>query len=194
MVGDPSRFAIESGISEAYESLSLRGLGFFVIHVRGRRYGVLAPDATMLACSFDAVEGRIAHQGRHTAPFATEFDAGTIVDAFRNSIYADEDHENYLGVPRSEFEGLIHSNQIVWAPDGDEAFDDGSFVLQFDVTDRVRLVAFTNDEGYRHDKATLSDVWLSAKDFYEILQRWYDAFLAEWASMPKTSSDDNTLP
>ena len=31
---------------------------------------------------------------------------------------------------------------LVSAPDGDEAFDDGSYVLQFDVGDRVRLIAF----------------------------------------------------
>jgi hypothetical protein len=56
IVGDPSVFAIESEITRAYERLSFRALGYFVIYVCGRSYGVRAPDATMLACSFDAVE------------------------------------------------------------------------------------------------------------------------------------------
>ena len=45
----------------------------------------------------------------------------------------------------------------MWAPDGDEPFDDASYVLQFDVKDRVRLIAFKSSEGYLHDPATLSD-------------------------------------
>jgi hypothetical protein len=186
-VGDPSRFAIESAITDAYERLSLLGLGFFVIHVGGRRYGVYSPDATMLACSLDTVEKRIAHRGKHTSPFATELDAGKIADAVRNAIYANEDErdESYFGVSRPEFEDLIRSNHILWAPDGDEAFDDGSFVLQFDVMDRVRLVAFTSGENYLHDPPTLRDVWLPAEEFYDVLQRWRKAFLAEWATMRK---------
>jgi hypothetical protein len=57
------------------------------------------------------------------------------------------------------------------APDGDEAFDDG-------VKDRVRLIAFRCGEGYAHDPATLSDVWLPADDFYRVLQQWQQAFVA----------------
>jgi hypothetical protein len=70
-------------------------------------------------------------------------------------------------------------------PDGDEAFDDGSFVLQFDVQDRVRLIAFRSGAGYVHDPDTLSDVWLPADDFYRVLEQWHQAFDREWAAMPK---------
>jgi hypothetical protein len=72
------------------------------------------------------------------------------------------------------------------APDGDEAFDDGSFVLQFDVGDRVRLIAFKSCHNYLHDAGSLSDVWLAADDFYGILRQWHDAFESEWESTPKT--------
>ena len=47
IVGDTQVFAIESEITEAYASLGLRALGFFVIHVGGSRYGVYDPNATM---------------------------------------------------------------------------------------------------------------------------------------------------
>jgi len=68
IAGNPSRFAVESGITEAYERLSFLALGFFNVHIEGRRYGVHATDATLLACSFDEIEERIAERGIHTAP------------------------------------------------------------------------------------------------------------------------------
>ncbi|MGA9793666.1 MAG: Imm42 family immunity protein [Terriglobales bacterium] len=188
IIGDPSVFAIESSITRAYERLSLRGLGFFVIYVNGRCYGKREPDNTMLACSHDVVEKCIAMRGSHAVPFATQSDAGKIADAFRNAIYAEMRLESYFGIPLSEFSDMIWSRQIVWIPDGDEAFDDGSYVLQFDVQDRVRLIAFKSGPGYLHDAATLSDIWLAADDFYRVLQHWHDAFEVEWASAPKVSA------
>jgi hypothetical protein len=187
IIGNPFVFAVESSIMQAYERLSFRALGFFVIYVGGRCYGKHELDSTMLACSYDEVERRIAKRGSHTAPFATESDAGKIADAFRNALYAENQRESHFGIPLADFRDMIRSKRIMWAPDGDEAFDDGSYVLQFDVQDRVRLIAFKSGEGYLIDPAVLSDVWLPAEDFYYVLQRWHDAFEGEWASMPKVS-------
>jgi hypothetical protein len=72
------------------------------------------------------------------------------------------------------------------APDGDEAFEDGSYVLQFDVKNRVRLIAFKSDHSYSYDPGTLSDVWLAAEEFYGILKQWRDSFDSEWVSAPKS--------
>jgi hypothetical protein len=188
IIGDPSRLAIESGITNAYERRSFLALGFFVLHIGDQRYGVYSPDATMLANSFDKVERRIADRGKHTASFASEPDAGKIADAVRFAVYApDQEKESYFGIPQPEFSNFytISTNRL-WAPDGDEAFDDGSYVLQFDVNDQVRLIAFKSiPGGYRHDQHTLSDVWLSADEYYGILRRWHDAFLTEWEAAPK---------
>ncbi len=194
IIGDPRFFAIESRIKDAYESLGLLALGFFILHVGGRSYGQTAIDSTMLACSFNAVEERLTDRGKHTAPFAAESDAGKIADAFRNAIYSEEQEESYFGISRDDFCNFfyVESNDRMWAPDGDEAFDDGSFVLQFDVEDHVRLIAFRcwEEPGreYLHDPATLSDVWLKADDFYRILQEWRDAFKAEWMAAKKVVS------
>jgi hypothetical protein len=141
----------------------------------------------MLACSFDEIRRRIAMRGSHTTPFASEPDGGKIADAFRNALYAEKQHESHFGIPLAEFAETIHSKRIMWAPDGDEAFDDGSHVLQFDVGNRVRLIAFKSGPGYLHDPATLSDIWLPTDDFYDVLQNWHDAFLSEWASATKIS-------
>jgi Immunity protein 42 len=186
IVGDPSHFAIESAITKAYTRLSFRALGFFVIHVGGRSYGVRSPDATMLACSFDQIQDRIAQRGKHTAPFAADSDAGEIADAFRSAIWSsDQENERFLGIPKRDFCTLIYSNHLMWAPDGDAAFDDSSYVLQFDIKDRVRLIAFRCSETNHHDPRTLSDVLLEADEFYEVLQCWKDTFDAEWKAADK---------
>jgi len=193
IIGDTSRFAIESGMTKAYARLSFRALGFFVIYLGGRQYGVRASDATLLACSFGEVEDRIARSGRHTAPFAADADAGMIADAYRDAIYApNQENERFFGFSQPEFRTLIRSHHLVWAPDGDEAFDDGSHVLHFDVKDRVRLIAFrSNEEGYHHNPRTLTDAWIDAVEFYHILAQWRDAFEKEWAAAPKISEADD---
>jgi len=193
IVGSTSLFGIESGISEAYERLSSRALGYFVIHVGGLSYGRRAADSSMLACSFDEVEKRIAMRGAHRASFAAEPEAGRIADAFRDAVYGAQARETYLGIPRERFVEMLHMNRIMWAPDGDEAFDDGSYVLQFDILDSVRLIAFKSGQRFFHDPATLRDISLKANDFYGLLQNWRDAFRAEWSSVPKRpeSGPDN---
>jgi len=187
LVGDKSTFAIESGITHAYERLSFRALGFFVLHIGSHSYGVREPDATMLACSFDEVKDRIAQRATHIAPFANVGDAGKIADAYRDAIYApNQENEQFFGIPCSEFSALIYSNHLKWAPDGDEAFDDSSYVLQFDIEDQVRLIAFkSTTDGYHHVPQTLRDVWLSADDFYGVLEKWAAAFEASWKTLPK---------
>lgn len=195
IAGDSSLFAIESGITKAYERLGLRAWGFFVIHIGGRSYGVRDPEATLLACSFDAVVERLARRGTHTAPFATEPDGGKIADAFREAEYAPAQRDKmFWGLSRTEFSEFFRSDRLLWAPDGDEAFDDSSFVLHFDVGDRVRLIAFRLrpwKEDYRHDPASLRDVWLEADAFYRILELWRVRFEAEWRATPKIPQVDD---
>jgi hypothetical protein len=79
------------------------------------------------------------------------------------------------------------SKHIQWAPDGDEAFDDGSYVLQFDVGGEVRLIAFKRGPDGRHDSSTLNDLWIASDEFYAVLRRWRDSFTEEWAALPKVA-------
>lgn len=205
LIGDPSEFAIESGISIAYEELVARALGYFVIHIGGRCYGVREPDATWMACSFDEVKRRLDERGAHTAPFSTEPDAGKIADAQYDARYGpDQGIKEFFGIPHPEFYDSFYSKHLEWSP-GDEEFDDGSSVFHFDVDDRVRLIGFrlkrceddyphdptipSSYKGefhrYQHDPETLSDIWLEADKFYNILKTWRDAFEAEWKATPK---------
>jgi len=185
LVGNPQLFAIDCSITRAYEQLSLRGIGYFVIHILSASFGVCDPDATMLACSLDAVEKRVKERGLHTAPFSKEPDAGTIADAYCRSIYAKESADSYFGISTNAFASLFYSNGLQMAPDGDEAFDDGSFVLQFDLGEEIRLIAFKRLPNGDHDPATLKDLWMSADLFYAVLERWREDFLAQWRMLPK---------
>ncbi len=194
IVGDPSVFAIQSEISEAFERPSFRALGSFTILVKGRRYGVFKPDATMLACSLNAVEKRIRERGRHTAEFANKLDARSIADGFRCAFYMESHEENYLGLTLAEFAEQITSRDVLWAPDGDEAFDDGSYVLQLDLEDRVRLIAFRCGSDGLSDPQTLSELWMASDDFYALLLDWRERFMAEWASLPKVLISQDQIP
>jgi hypothetical protein len=145
----------------------------------------------MLANSFDEVVERISRRGEHSASSLAGISAGRIADAFRMATHgAQPDSDELLGVPKSQLSRIIFSNHLVWAPDGDEAFDDGSFVFHFDVENRVRLIGYRlepYEDDYRHDSDSLREVWLDADTFYQVLERWRGSFYAEWESSPKKS-------
>jgi hypothetical protein len=186
IIGDPGIFAIESEITRAYERLSLRALGFFVIHVMGRRYGFKEPGVTMLSTAFECARHRILARGHHRPAFAMEADAAEIALAYRRSYYTEcEEGELFFGMTDSQFSQSMHTNDLVWAPDGEEGFDDGSYVFQFEDENRVRLIAFQSTEDFSIDPGSLREVWLSQDNFYEILQNWHDSFMDEWKSFPR---------
>lgn len=178
-VGNPSSFAIESQITHAFSALGLRALGFFVLHIGGLSFGVRRADATYLANSLDQVDRRLAKQGRHVCSFVENSDAGEIAKAFRDGMFADNPRTTQLGVDLSEFQQVWYRDNLVLAPDGDSAFDDGSYVLHFDVNDRVRIIAFKSAE-LDYVKQSLREVWLSSDEFYAVLKQWRTEFEKEW--------------
>ncbi len=183
LVGEPTLFAIESQITERLESAGQRALGFFVIYLRDRLFGLRQPDATSLACSFDEVERRIARRGTHSAPELFHLSPQVIAEAFRKAFYGDPSRPQIpLPLSGSSLRALITSRHITWAPDGDEAFDDGSYVLQLESETEVRLIAFCGDSSATlYDPATLSDVRMPSDAFYRVLAQWRAWFQAATA-------------
>ncbi len=151
-------------------------LGSFVIHVAGKTYGVPSPTATMLACSFDGIERRIDRRGRHGAFFAEE-KADDIVKQYVSAYFSDIDSVNG---DAEKFRSAIEVGELVMAPDGDAAFDDGSHVLQFDIGDNVRIIAFKNEIDEIAQLQSISEVTLNASIFYTTLQDWSHSFMLEW--------------
>ncbi len=186
IIGDPNIFAIESEITLAYDRPSQLALGFFVLYVMGRCYGVREPDATMLANPFDEVGRRIARRGNHNPSFTKDANAQDIAYSFRRAIYDESgEGERFFGMSVRQFTNAISSNRLEWTAYCDEAFDDSSYVLQFEDENQVRLVAFTGTPDFLYDPGSLRDVCLSPDAFYEILQEWQDRFKNEWSSWPK---------
>ena len=177
LVGDPSVFAIESDITQVFESDGKRALGYFLLYVHGKQFGVKKKDATLLACSFDAVEKRLQKRYEHVASFAGTATAEAIVSAFREALYdLRQDIQLPLGFPSDELQELILERDLVWAPDGDEAFDDGGHVLQFDLGETVRIIAFKNLETWYATSETIVESQLNAQIFYDTLMQWATAF------------------
>lgn len=166
IVGDTENFALESGLSCPVENTSQQALGFFLIHLSGRRFGVRDSEATLLGCSVEAVEQRLAMRGSHVSERLASLSAEELVELYFSSFYGDTDH---LARSQNDF---LESN-VIWCPDGDAAFDDGSHVLQFDQGAHVRLVAFRNDVGKPSD---LTERTILADDYYSILKTWVSEF------------------
>lgn len=180
-VGDPAKFAIESYIGQAFERLSQRALGYFVIHVAGQVYGVRAPDATLLACSFDAVSRRLDRRGSHAAGFGIGMAAEELARSVHAVLYEDGVPERgYLGLSAEELSRELVANDIQLAPDGDAAFDDGSNILQFDLGEQVRLIAFKNSDNAALGVESLAEITMDAVEFYQVLESWLDQFEATW--------------
>ncbi|WEX86797.1 Imm42 family immunity protein [Sinorhizobium garamanticum] len=166
---------------QAYPHPSQMALGFFIIHVGGNAYGVRESDASMLGCSFQEVGDRLVRKGKHRMALGPEHDGRSIAAAYLAAFYREEpEHNDFLGLSLTAFSEALISNAIIWVPDGDEAFDDGSHVLQFDIGDKVRIIAFKNTEDPADMPDTLVEQWLDADDFYDVLERWKWLFKRQW--------------
>jgi hypothetical protein len=190
IVGDRKSFAIESSITQTFPSLGQRALGYFVVHIRGKSYGVQKQDASMLGCSFEGVNDRLRRRGTHRIPFLSTIDAPSIAEAFLDAIYRETERIDYFGLPNTEFSDILHKSSVAWAPDGDEAFDDGSCVLQFDVENKVRLIAFVNAGSPDEVATTIVEEWLDVNLFYDVLSRWSELFAAEWTTKFQENSSN----
>jgi hypothetical protein len=183
IIGDKNTFALESNINEALNEKSLIGIGYFVIYIDNERYGVFEDDATALACSYDEVLNRVQRRGMHISPFSMNSSAINIAKAVYTSLYS-EPQSDYFGIPHESFLDIVYSNHLVWAPDGDEAFDDGSYILQFDIDNEVRLIGFKSSE---NGLIKVKDIILESKRFYSILEKWLEEFNTERTKKLKTN-------
>ncbi len=179
--GNPSRFAIESDISKIYSTRSLMALGYFVIYVCGMMYGVKKSDATALACSYHEVLRRLQQRNSHKLPSSHHMNCLELAMKLHDMEYGDHEVEllDSCTETDADLRKALHANHVLWAPDGDEAFDDGSFVLHIDTDSEVRLIAYRVMESkYEVDKQSVSEIYMPAEEFYSILSQWTEAFRA----------------
>jgi hypothetical protein len=159
--GDRSTFAIDCEITSRHPPH--QALGKFVVYLAGRRFGVDDPEASMLANSIDAIGERILNRGLHIRRSFDATPAAAIANAYLSGTY------------RGDVSEQVDWSTIIWVPDGDEAFDDGSHILQMDIGSSVRLIGFQNTG----DALTADDVvelTMLPDAFYSVLAQcvdWY---------------------
>lgn len=173
----------KAALPRCFEHPTPSALGYFIIHVGGRAYGVREPEASLLGCSFDGVEHRLWRRGTHLLPLSAGVSAAELASAYLDLIYRDNARSDYFGLSPRQFEDALFSSGVIWAPDGDEAFDDGSHVLQFDVGTHVRIVAFSNTEEPDELAQTVREEWIHADLFYATVSCWKVLFSAEFTGL-----------
>lgn len=178
MVGNSERFAIETHVEMVVPKASQLALGYFAIHINGTVYGVREPDATLLACSYDLICSRLGRRGMHLSQLATNYPAEELVRCIQLAIYEEcPPGQCLLGMSPSQLLDELTINELILAPDGDEAFDDGSNIIQFDVGERVRIVGFKNWPDEKSQIGSISEIYMPTAEFYEILECWREEFL-----------------
>ena len=190
IVGDINTFAIESEIYKAYKNLGFRALGFFVVYIKSHQYGIREENATLLACAYDETKRRLQNRGKHIAPFIAGRCGGDIIDSIMEAVYDPAPKRDTIwGMPLETLGNIVDASQCEWHRCCDEAFDDGSCLLQFDVGDTVRLIANLppkSSTNLKHDPKTLQDITIEATVFYNTLNVWLQKFEAEWEASPKS--------
>ena len=196
-------FAIESFISSAYYQESIRAVGYFLIKINGISYGVKEDDATALANSYDSVIECLETRGRHTAPAdLIKLPALELAQLVNSILYDYPENEQYsrvFGISKDDLVKLIYKNGLIWKGGLDEAFNDGSSVLQFDIdNETVRLIGYkvTDDDDNGNgivDISTLTDLIISSDEYYLTLKEWADGFYKEWQNSEKENYTLRTL-
>ncbi len=125
-------------------------------------------------------------------PILADVPAAEIAAAYLDAVYRDNARADYFGLSQHQFVDALQSSGSIWAPDGDEAFDDGSHVLQFVVGSYVRIVAFVNTESPDDLSGTISEQWMDPDLFYGIASGWKTLFAMERASRLKANSHSLT--
>ncbi len=141
----------------------------------------------MLNASYDEVQKRVREQGLHAAPFAEEAAASEIADLTIKSLYGDQPASfGAWGMTQDELNTLIYSNDLLWAPDGDAAFDDRAHIFQFDVDERVRVISFQRGEDQPgFEPTTLRDLWVASSEYYGLLSSWIEKYEEAITAAPR---------
>lgn len=181
LVGSCEYFAIESYADEFIASESQMAVGYFVIYADGKRYGVHNSRACVLGNSYDEVISRIKREGTHKFISSSQTDAIDLAIHVVNFIYDRGFQESAIQSEwKHELDEALYTNSLVWAPDGDAAFDDGSHVIQIDEGENVRIVAFVNAETQNELEESVADIRIERDAFYDMLRTWSKHFDCQW--------------
>lgn len=141
--GDPNTFCIHCGITDLFDSISMRAYGCFYYSIGGCTYGVTRHEATTLVLSYDQVVERLQWRGQNRYALLADADLATVLDMHHTCFWPGGPADHWHGLPIDLVVRQVVASGIILAPDGDAAFDDSSCVYMFDRADGdVELFAF----------------------------------------------------
>jgi hypothetical protein len=168
-------FAVRTSIDSILDSRSFLAIGSHQYRFGQQWYGLAAEYAAVLGCSFNCIVDRFRNRGKHVVPMLDTHSAESIAQNWVQYVYAkppDLQTSAELDYRNRYLEG-VYERGAQMAPDGSEAFDDGSLIFQFDIGAKVRLVACRfgiAPEPYR--AVDISEVTLYSDEFYDVLGAW----------------------
>lgn len=139
MCGTPSRFSVELQLHPDSSCSISQCYGKFRFWVAGVPYGRDELDASALASSYESLR---EHQKSFISDVPTWIEGQSPRELLQKVYWliyevTDDELERKLAVP----EEVDDARRAVIAPDGDEAFDDGSFVAYWKNRDEIVIAA-----------------------------------------------------
>lgn len=165
--GSKAIFAIEVEVNNCFYDKFI-GEGKFLVYIYDTAYGLDKNYATTFLCIMDDLR-KFSQNSSNVDVDLSNYTAYEIAMCYYCQNYSEQDLSMYSD------DLLRKSKKLeVWAPEA--AFDDGSYLIQFDNNGKTRLVAFKScsKEGIcTVKKKSVSEITLDSNEFKKILSGVY---------------------
>lgn len=180
LIGSIKRFAIEYTIREFYEN-NFIGDGKFLVYINGIPYGQNRDDSTTFSCIIPELGKRIITR-KITDKILRENGHAEIAHNYYDCFFADEPKTTYFGLSKKDFEKVIIENNCSW--NGmDEAFDDGSFILQINMNSTTtKLIGFKAISCFPVEIEKISTIEISVDVFNTTIQQFIESLKTDFVN------------
>jgi hypothetical protein len=176
-IGDINIFALEYSIIEYYDSRYI-GDGKFIVYINGTKYGKSNNNSTTFSSIIPSL-GQRANTSNLTDPIFEKYPPYDLAFACYDSYYGENPKEVYLGLNREHFLVLKRNNKIEWHG-MDEAFDDGSFIIQLNnANNEISLIGYRAISSNPSQIEELNSIKLKYSIFSEIINQFIESIKNE---------------
>ena len=144
------------------------GEGKFIVFINNISYGIDMPYATTFFCIKDELL-KYYSESINADLKLTKYSGIEIARSYYG--------QNYSNIPLDAYDKdllTLTKNLLTWSPES--AFDDGSYIIQIDEYDKIRLIGFkscTKDERYIVDEKSITELRIEKSVFKQILNKAY---------------------
>ncbi len=174
LFGNKEKFAIEFEVKEIYHDKRFIGDGFFVVYIDGFMYGRKEDDATSFGCIRSTLKYFDVLQSPSKNPF-NKYECYELCDKFYDTAYRmerrykEEEIKDFIKEAEITYDKRENCLLDYWTP-MEEAFDDGSFVLQLNEGDSVRLLGFKTSDDETYNIENVHGAIIQKEKFSSIIQ------------------------